>query len=272
MIVDGRAIACELKEELRSILEKSKKAPSLAVFTVDSSLVTDTFISIKKAFASDIGVLVKEVRYSKEGVDTDLITKEIASVASVCDGIIVQFPLPPTINGDIVRNTIPISNDVDVISDAAIERFKQGDTLFPPVVGAIKEVLERHEVPIFQKRVVIVGKGRLVGRPTTTWFRLMGADVDVVDVDTKDISKHTKKADILVLGAGVPGLVRPYMVSESAVLLDAGASESNGQLMGDADQKCAEKVSLFTPVPGGIGPITVAMIFKNLLYLRDACK
>jgi methylenetetrahydrofolate dehydrogenase (NADP+) / methenyltetrahydrofolate cyclohydrolase len=124
-----------------------------------------------------------------------------------------------------------------------------------------------HETPVFERHVVVVGSGKLVGLPASRWFMEQGSAVSVVTKDTADIAYYTKNADIIVLGAGVPRLLTPDMVKEGVVILDAGTSEDGGVLAGDADPACAEKASLFTPVPGGIGPITVAVLLRNLVEL-----
>lgn len=120
-------------------------------------------------------------------------------------------------------------------------------------------------VPTRGKKATVVGSGRLVGAPAARLLRELGAEVQVLEKgDSLDVLKD---ADIIVLGAGEPGLVKPEHLKEGVVLIDAGTSESNGKVAGDADPACAEKAALFTPVPGGVGPIAVAMIFKNLFAL-----
>jgi len=107
-----------------------------------------------------------------------------------------------------------------------------------------------------------------VGQPAAVWFRNHGAEVTIVNRKTPDIGAVTRASDIIVLGTGKPGILTPDMITERSVVLDAGTSETAGKLAGDADPACAQKAALFTPVPGGIGPITVAIIFRNLLALR----
>ena len=126
-------------------------------------------------------------------------------------------------------------------------------------------ILTTHSISVPGTIVTIIGSGRLVGLPSYRWFLERGAHVSVVTKDTEDISYHTKNADIVVCGAGVSGLLTPDMIREGAVVLDAGTSEEGGELRGDADPRCGEKASLFTPVPGGIGPITIAILLQNVV-------
>jgi methylenetetrahydrofolate dehydrogenase (NADP+)/methenyltetrahydrofolate cyclohydrolase len=136
----------------------------------------------------------------------------------------------------------------------------------PPVAGAIVEIFVRNGVSASGKKAVVVGAGKLVGTPAAQLLRDLGAHVTVV-THTRGSLEELKDADIVVLGAGEPGLVKPEMLKQGVVLIDAGTSESSGKLAGDADPACAHVASVFTPVPGGVGPIAVAMIFKNLLTL-----
>jgi len=265
--VDGKAIAGELKRELIETLQKEGLSPVLSVFVLTDDLATEKFIALKQRFAEDIGVRVSLVRLP-ETTTTEELVKAIGAAVPESQGIIVQFPLPPQIDRDAVRNAVPADRDVDLISDAALENFEKGSSvLLPPVVGALSEILKRYEISIAGKRVIVVGEGRLVGKPSAVWATFMGADVQVVHEHTEDAASIIQSAEVLILGAGVPGLVTADMVREGVVVLDAGTSEAAGRLAGDMDVSCVSKASLYTPVPGGMGPITVAMIFKNLLYL-----
>ncbi len=139
-------------------------------------------------------------------------------------------------------------------------------SVLPPVAGAVAEVLMRQGVDVAGKKVVVVGAGRLVGKPVAEMLKEMGGEVAVITTTSGSL-EELKTADVVVLGAGNPGFIKPEMLKQGVVLIDAGTSEAGGKLMGDADPACAEVASIFTPVPGGIGPIAVAMIFKNLLAL-----
>ena len=144
--------------------------------------------------------------------------------------------------------------------------FKDGKfDIMPPVVGAIAEILKRESVSVKDKNVVVIGKGALVGEPAAVWFKQQGARVVVLDRKTKNISMVTKDADIIVSGAGVPSLITADMLSDGVIFFDAGTSESGGVLKGDASPECALKCSIFTPVPGGIGPITIAVLLRNVV-------
>lgn len=268
MIIDGKQIAEKIKEELKIEASKRKESPALFVFMVGENMISEKFLGVKERFAHDIGVPVFKKHFGDD-VDTLRIASEIAKVARKDNkGIIVQLPLPGTVHTQRVLDAIPSHADPDMLSNASILMFQNGrSNILPPVVGAIAEILKQENVTIKGKNVVVIGKGRLVGAPAATWFRRHGAHVTILDIKTPDISEHTENADIIVSGVGKAGLITPEVVKEGVVILDAATSEASGKLVGDADPRCSELASVFTPVPGGIGPITVAMLFKNLLIL-----
>ncbi len=259
MIIKGREIASQIKEELVFNTE-----PVFGVFEIvegvsnDVRMATEKFIEIKKKFAADVGVKVVEVKLPATSTTEDVVAS-IKEKEDEFDGIIFQFPLPKHIDIDQIRNAIPPKKDIDVVGDVA----RQESTMYPPVIGAFKEILDRNQVLVKGKKVVIIGRGELVGKPAIIYFERLEADIVVLGRESS-IKEDTIDADILVLGAGVPGLITPDMVKEGVIILDAGTSEDRGKLAGDADPRCAEKASIFTPVPGGIGPITIAILFKNL--------
>ncbi|MBI1999514.1 MAG: bifunctional 5,10-methylenetetrahydrofolate dehydrogenase/5,10-methenyltetrahydrofolate cyclohydrolase [Parcubacteria group bacterium] len=277
MIVDGRAIAAEIKEELKARVAERTAPPTLFVFIIGDNPVSERFLSVKKKFASDVGVTVEERRYD-DGIATLRLASDVEGVAMGGNrGVIVQLPLPDTLDTARVLDAIPPHADPDMLSVESQRMFQDGRSrIVPPVVAALREILERNNVTIKNKNVVIIGKGRLVGAPAAVWLRREGGKVTVLDSRTPDIGAYTKDADIIVSGAGRAGLITPDVVKEGVVILDAATSETppergkqGGKLAGDADPACAEKASVFTPVPGGIGPITVAMLFKNLLLLTN---
>jgi methylenetetrahydrofolate dehydrogenase (NADP+)/methenyltetrahydrofolate cyclohydrolase len=269
VLVDGRKIAEGLKDELRRDLREFSKRPSLGVIVATDALATRKFVERKCEFGKSIGVKVQLYELSPSASTMELVAA-VRHAAGKHEGLVVQLPLPGAADVDAVRNAIPVTHDVDAISDGAIAEF-EGATLpiLPPVVGAIAEIVKQHNVVVSGAHAVVVGQGRLVGKPAAAWLRREGAVVYIFEKDA-DASSEFAQANIIVLGAGSPGLLTPSMIKEGVVIFDAGTSEAMGKLSGDADPTCAEKASLFTPVPGGIGPITVALIFRNLLVLSSS--
>ena len=203
-------------------------------------------------------------------IGTDNLLKKIEelSLDVSVQGIVVQLPLPEHIDKKAVFGAIPANKDVDVMSSEGVMLFESGDfNILPPVTGAVREILESENVSVKGKKAVVIGRGKLVGRPMATWLEKEGAKVKVLTRKNTDMLSHIKEADILVLGAGNPSMIKPEMIKEGVVLLDAGTSEDKGKISGDADKLCADKCFVFTPVPGGIGPITISVLFRNLFTL-----
>lgn len=267
MIIDGRQIANNIRANVRAALAGTHSQMTLGILSIGGDGVTKQFVGIKKKSADDIGVVLYE-RSLSETASTEEVIEIMAELVSRTNGVIVQLPLPETVDRKKVLSSLPASHDVDCLGDEARAAFTKGGPLLPPVVGAIREILERFSVAVEGKKVVVVGKGVLVGEPATAWLKRQGAVVTALD-ENDDVATYTHDSDIIVLGAGHPSLLKPSMIRDGVVLFDAGTSESGGKIIGDADPACAEKASLVTPVPGGIGPIAVAKIFENLLICNS---
>ncbi len=261
MIVDGRALATQIIADIKVVTSQLAEAPVLTVFTCAPNFETKKFLSLKERRAKEAGITVRVVELPAT-VTLEDVAVAVAGVVAESDGIIIQFPFPHLATSDLIP-LIPASHDVDVMT-------YDGRTagLLPPVVGAIDVISREFGVDWRAKEVVVVGNGRLVGAPTAAYATACGAEVTVVTKDYNTLSA-TKTADIVVLGAGSPGLLIPEIVKAGVVVFDGGTSEEGGMLVGDADPAVAEKASLFTPVPGGVGPLTVAILLRNVLYLAQ---
>ncbi len=257
--VDGKKIAAHIYETLKDDIATLERAPTLGIVTCAPTFETEKYLSLKERKAKDVGIETLVVRLPFESTSEDIVLA-LKDLVQKTEGVVVQLPLPAHIDVARVLISIPPSHDVDALSPDSVG-------VLSPVVGAIAEILRVHEVPVFERHVVVIGSGKLVGLPASRWFMEHGASVSVVTNDTADIEYYTRNADIIVSGAGVPNLVTPDMVKEGVVILDAGTSEDGGILVGDVDLRVAEKASLFTPVPGGIGPITIAILLRNLTEL-----
>jgi len=262
MIVDGKALAEEIKKDLHA--RAKGRGLSLAVIWVGEDPVSERYIERKKKFGLDIGVEIIVREYPADILETDLIAeiKKLNDDEKI-NGIIIQLPLPKEIDEQKILNLISPDKDVDALSHEA--------RVLSPTVGAIKEILENHKIDLKNKKAVVLGKGKLVGKPVAIWLTQEGADVSVIDSKTSDAdsARLLQTADIIVSGVGKPGLITPDKIKQGVVLIDAATSEQNGGLKGDADLACADKCFLFTPVPGGVGPLTVVMLFNNLLSLSE---
>ena len=266
MIIDGKMIAAEILEATRLRVAELGRTLIVRAVVMDPTGATKSYLRIKSARAEDAGMHLEIVNVPSDATDQEVMS---AVGAPGADAVIVQLPLPDSITTSLVLDEIPLSKDADVLSSAAYEAFvfRKPDALLPPVVAAIKEIFNRANVEVEGKRAVVVGSGRLVGQPAAVWLEEMGADVLVLNRRSESLAELAH-ADIVILGAGSPHLVKSEMLKQGVVLIDAGTSESNGAIVGDADFACAEISSVFTPVPGGIGPIAVACLFQNVAELN----
>lgn len=264
MIVDGKKIAAEMFAALANAVTHTSHAPHLTVVTCAPGFATKKYLGIKVRKARQVGITITVIELP-ETVTTSEVVAVITRAAMQTDGIIVQLPLPAHIATDVVCAAIPPPLDVDGVHYA-----KTGNGFLPPVVGAIAEIAARYDVLLAAQRVAVLGHGRLVGKPAAVWAENQGATVTVLTKDSPNQAAVLANATILILGAGVPGLVQPEMIKDGVVIFDAATAEDHGELRGDADPACAAKTSLFTPVPGGIGPITVAVLLQNLVMAAKA--
>ena len=271
MIIDGRSIAEEILARVGRALSAYQDPARLAIIMVGDDPRVASFVRQKERAAEKVGVVIVRREFSVEVTENEL-CEHIAALASdpSIDGIVVQLPLPSHMNLSRVLDVIPISKDVDVHASESVALFGRGEApVLPPVAGAIQEILDRGKVKVTNRDALVLGHGRLVGVPAALFLRHNYARVTVVDKPVRDLGALTRDAEIIVSGVGQPGLLTPDMVREGVVIIDAGTSESEGKLAGDVDPRCQEKASLYTPVPGGVGPITVAMLLKNLAVLKQ---
>lgn len=270
-ILDGKKLAQKILEELRQELSAGKKELRLGAVAVGKNPVIEKFLARKKKAADEIGVDFRIYPFA-ENITTNELRKRIAGIAheQKNGGIIIQLPLPARINTQYILNSVMPEKDVDVLSARALGNFIAGKSeIMPPVAGAIKAFFEEYEIDYKNKFIVIIGAGNLVGKPSALWLLREKINFAVVEEKTPTPEEIIKKADIIILGIGKPGYLKGDWIKKSAVIIDAGTSESGGKISGDADfDSVSQKASFITPVPGGIGPVTVAMLLKNLVVLN----
>ncbi len=262
--IDGAALAAEIAERLASEVAARHSPPRLIVFRVGDDAVSERFTRVKQKFARSVGAHFEEAHLSMD-TSTETLRGMVAEVNTPC---VVQLPLPKHIDTTLVLNSIPTERDVDVLSNESYARFVlRKNPMTPPVAGAVRSILQHIGWELSGKSAVVVGRGRLVGMPVAEWLRQKGAKVEVADILTADIGALTRTAQLIVSGAGTPHLITPDMVTDGTVLIDAGTSAGaghGGALSGDIEPDCYAKSSYYTPVPGGVGPLTVACLFENV--------
>jgi methylenetetrahydrofolate dehydrogenase (NADP+)/methenyltetrahydrofolate cyclohydrolase len=271
-IIDGKQIG---KDTLKKLTETIKAVqPRLVIHVVGLNVVTDTYVRAKCAAGARVGIAVEVARHPETISEQELLDA-VAESAERCDGMIVQLPLPEHIDKKKILNSIPLEKDADVLSEKTWLRFENEITpLVPPVAGAVLLALDAYQIDVCRKKVVIVGYGKLVGQPVAIVLKRRGAHIDVIDSKTSELArkKLLKEAEVIVSGVGKQALIRPENISSGVILLDGGTSESSGGTAGDIDLSCEEKAAYFARVPGGLGPLTVASLLKNVVELAQTSR
>ena len=268
-ILQGEEIAKRILEDLKKSV--AGRPLKLAVVQVGENAASGIYIRKKEEAAEQLGI-----DFELHKLPHDILQAEIKSRVEAIgkdktvSGMIVQLPLPKHLNQQEVLDVIPIEKDVDVLSSASFGLFVLGKSqMLPPTVGAVSLLLKEIGKELKGKKVAIVGAGRLVGLPLSIWCMREKATVTVANEYTRDISSITKKADVLISGVGKKGLIKGSMVKKGAVVVDAGTSVEAGVAKGDIDfESVVKKASFVTPVPGGVGPLTVACLFRNVVALK----
>ncbi len=259
-IIDGKKMATAIAERL---LPRLSKLPPLvlAVVVVGKNPVSSRYVRAKTEQGRQLGIEVRVYDY-KETVSEEELESEIKRLGNdtAIHGLIVQLPLPKHFDTDRIIKALPNTRDIDALSAEPL--------VDSPVVGAVGEILAAAGREPQGLATVVIGAGRLVGRPVAYWLAQHGARV----ITTTDIEKERpalKTADLIISGVGKPHIIRPDDVREGVIIIDAATNEDGGKLSGDADPACAARCSVFTPVPGGVGPITLVKLFENLVTLAQ---
>lgn len=267
VVVDGKALAARI---IRRLQNRPRPRGELAAVLVGEDPASIAFLQQKRLVANRLKVQFSIHRYP-ETITQRRLESAVVKLgrAKTVSGIIVQLPLPPHIHAQAILDRIPREKDVDILSSAAFGAFVMGNAPpLPPVAGAIETIVRAHRIPVRGAHAVVVGSGKLVGLPSALWLAKQGATVYLLNEWTQNLRRFTRNADILVCGAGRPGIIRGTMVKRGAVVFDAGYTLRHGRPKGDCDfSSVAKRARLLTPVPGGIGPLTVAMLFKNFYDL-----
>ncbi len=270
IIVDGKKIAGVILSQVREEILLLKKKPRLVAVLVGDDASSISFLNEKKKKCEEVGIEFTLLRFDR-AITTTKLRKKISEIRASrsSSSIIIQLPLPEHINTQYILDAVRPEEDVDALSSRARGLLATGKSkVLPPTTEAILNILETYQIELSRLHVVLVGLGALVGKPLLNLLAEKVASLSVVHAGTPDIARFTKEADVLITGAGSPGLIGADMVKEGVVALDAGYSRIDGRVVGDIRfEEVSKKARLITPVPGGIGPITVAMLLKNVVTL-----
>lgn len=271
-IISGSALSNQIKadvaEKISQFISKGNRAPGLAVVLVGSDPASQVYVGSKRKSCAEIGIESKSYDLPQETTEQALLNliDELNNDESV-DGILVQLPLPAHIDSTKVIEAISPDKDVDGFHPYNVGRLCQRiPTLRACTPYGVMKLLETTKQDLYGKHAVIVGASNIVGRPMALELLLAGCTVTVTHRFTKDLAHHVRQADILVVAVGKPKFIPGEWIKEGAIVIDVGINRLDGKLVGDVEfDVAAEKASFITPVPGGVGPMTVAMLMHNTL-------
>jgi methylenetetrahydrofolate dehydrogenase (NADP+) / methenyltetrahydrofolate cyclohydrolase len=272
MIIDGRALARQLNEQTAERIKDLTFKPLLCDVVVGDDPASLSYVGIKQRTAEKYGFRFR-LEHLPEGSTAQEVKDAIANVQSEPDlrGLIVQLPLPADLPSDEILSSISQEVDVDLINPISSGVFYQGNSkLVPPTAGAILHILDSLNIDLKPLSYVVVGQGELVGKPTAYLLEQRGYEVQAVTKQTPDRESIISSADVIISGAGQPGIITGELVKPGAIVIDAGTSESGGAITGDVDQESViSKAGFLTPVPGGVGPVTVAKLLENVAIVAE---
>lgn len=281
-IIDGlalsRTIKSEIREEVNKILANKRRAPHLVAILVGNNGASKAYVNSKVKDCQEVGFTSSTIKFPSTVSEQELLEKiDELNKSKAVDGFIVQLPLPKQIDQEKIINAIDPRKDVDGFHPENFGKMAlEMDTFLPATPFGILTLLERYNIETKGKHCVIIGRSRIVGKPMSI---LMGrkdfpgnSTVTLVHSYTENIEEYTQKADIVITALGVPNFLKGSMIKDGAVIIDVGItridddSEKGYHLAGDVDfASCESKASAITPVPGGVGPMTRAMLMKNTI-------
>jgi methylenetetrahydrofolate dehydrogenase (NADP+)/methenyltetrahydrofolate cyclohydrolase len=274
-ILEGRPIADLHRRDLTSrisTLVTRAAVPGLAIVRFAEAGPEVAYARSLARSASAVGIAPRDVqlpeRATMEEVSAGLSAlNEDATVA----GIVVIYPIPSHLDPDAVGQLVDPAKDVDGASPISADRLARGEPTFVPATAvAVLEILKRYDVPLAGRRAVVVGRSRVVGRPTAVLLAADGANVEVAHRETEDLPRATREAEILVAAAGVPALLGPEHVNSSAIVVDCGINVTPNGVVGDVDfERVRPLVEAITPVPGGVGPVTTVMLLDQVVTAAE---
>ncbi|PLY09250.1 MAG: bifunctional methylenetetrahydrofolate dehydrogenase/methenyltetrahydrofolate cyclohydrolase FolD [Arcobacter sp.] len=273
VILDGKALSAKIKEEVRvevtELVKNEQITPGLAVILVGNDPASSTYVNSKHKSCETAGIY-SEVHTKDESITQEELLALIEGMNNnpKLDGILVQLPLPKHIDTTTVLEAINPLKDVDGFHPYNVGRMVSNlDSFLPATPFGVMRMFEEYGIELSGKNAVVIGSSDIVGKPMASLLINAKATVTVCNSRTKDLKAHTKEADIVVIAVGVPHLLKADMIKDGAVVIDVGINRlDSGKLTGDADfEDCKDKCSFITPVPGGVGPMTIGMLLKNTL-------
>ncbi len=264
-IIDGKKVSLESKELLKKKVAKLKEKLKLVVVSVGDNPASKVYVKQKEKMALEVGYDFWNLHF--DTITNKELVKEIEKLNqdTKVTGIIVQLPLPDNLDKNLILNTVSPLKDVDGLTNINLLKLvKNEDSLLPCTPHGVMKLLEYYKVDLIGKRIVIVGRSELVGLSLFHLLLHKNATVTLCHSKTKDLKSYTSEADILIVAVGKKDLITKDMVKKDSIIIDVGINRVDGKLYGDVASDAIESASLMTPVPGGVGPMTVISLMENV--------
>ena len=278
IIIDGRKIRDEILAKIKSEVAALPFKPVFCDVLVGEDPASVQYVQIKERVAEAVGISFYRANFSKS-ITTDNLIREINvlnNIKNMC-GIIVQLPLPEHLDKHKVLDSIDLRLDVDCLSRISSENFynnyKSGNSLGFPAALSCMAILDSLNLDLTNKKIVVLGQGMLVGKPVTALLRARNLLPEIITNETSNKEELIKQADVIISGMGKGKYISGDMIKKGVILIDAGTSESEGGIVGDVDLESVKEIAGYvSPVPGGVGPVTVAMLLNNVLTVAKNLK
>ena len=268
MTLDGKTLSDKIKNEIKSKVKSYLIKPTLAVIQIGNDEASNIYINSKRKACENVGISFIHEKFDEDTIEQEIINKIIElNNDPYVNGILIQLPLPKKFDTYKLLNLINKNKDVDGLTDINMGLlFKDNNNLVPCTPLGIITLSKEYNIDLSGKHAVVVGKSNLVGKPLAMLLLQNGVTVTICHSKTADLKQYTKQADILICAVGKKDLITKDMVKENAVVVDVGMNRVDGKLYGDVDfENIKDIASYITPVPGGVGPMTVAMLLSNVL-------
>lgn len=270
--IDGKALALEVRAQVAEDVKAFGRPVCLATILVGDDPASHVYVGSKHKASHEAGIDSRDHRFPEDTQQVEILNliAELNADDGV-DGILVQLPLPAHMDEPTVLRAVDPAKDVDGFHVLNAGRLYLGEPfLVPATPSGVMVMLEAHDVELEGKEAVVIGRSEIVGKPMAMLLLAEHATVTICHSRTADLAAHTRRADVLVAGVGRPGLVTKEMVKPGATVIDVGVNRTEAGLVGDVDPGVWEVAGLMTPVPGGVGPMTIAMLLRNTLTAARA--
>lgn len=272
--IQGLELSKKIEEEVKQSTKGCIIRPSVAVIEIGDNELVQKHVELKQKACERADIYFRHFKYDETVSELTIVNKiKELNNDDYVNGIMIELPIPEKYNEKRLLNAIINSKDIDGLTDINVGRAIGGrKTIIPSTVMAILTLIKENNIELEGKEVVLVGKGKLVGKPLIFQLLNEGATVTVCHSRTLDLKKHTKEADIIISGAGVKNLITADMVKEGVIIIDAGYVIEDGKVYGDVEESVSKKAALMTPKTGCIGPLSISMFLKNIMTSYNSKK